>query len=116
MRPLLVWMIGFLMASLRANAADQFVYDAHNKRDPFNPLVTSTGAMVAYDPNLSFGDMSLEGVLVDPQGNSAAIINGKIVKKADHVGPYEVDSIAPDHVELLKDGERFTLKLKRGGS
>ena len=92
-----------------------FVYDDHGKRDPFGALVTSTGAVVAYDSDLSVADLSLEGMLSDPQGNSAAIINGKIVKVSDKIGPYEVESIGADHVDLLKDGQQFLLKLKKGG-
>ena len=104
----------FLVTAVYARA-DQFTYDPHGKRDPFSSLVTSTGAAVAYDSDLTLADMSLEGVMADPSGNSAAIINGKIVKVADQVGPYKVEAISSDQVELTKEGERFTIKLKRGG-
>ena len=115
MRPMVV-MLGFLMLPVSVYATDQFVYDAHSKRDPFSSLVTSSGAMVAYDSELTLSDLNLEGVLADPQGNSAAIINGKIVKVKDQIGSYQVETIAADHVDLIKDNEQFTIKLKKGGS
>lgn len=98
-----------------ALAEDVFVYDAHGKHDPFNALVTTSGSVQIYDSDLTVGDMTLEGVLEDPGGNSAAIINGKIIKVGDLLGPYQVQSIASDHVVLLKDGEGFTLNIKKGG-
>lgn len=96
-------------------AEDVFVYDPHGKHDPFNPLVTTTGSVQIYDTDLTVADMTLEGILEDPGGNSAAIINGKIVKIGELIGPYQVQSIANDHVILLKDGEGLTLNIKKGG-
>ena len=92
-----------------------FVYDDHGKRDPFAPVVNTSGAITVYDSNLSVVDLSLEGIVADAQGNNVAIINGKIVKPGDSIGPYVVDSIAVDMVGLTKDQDHFTLKLKRGG-
>ncbi len=100
---------------LPALAQDGFVYDDHGKRDPFVPLVSSTGMVVTYDENLSLNDLTLEGIVADPSGNNLAIVNGKIVKAHDQVGPYEVEAIANDHVEFLKGAEQFVLKLKKGG-
>ncbi len=90
-----------------------FVYDDHGKRDPFMPLVSSDGLVVSYDEDLSVNDLVLEGIVADASGNNAAIVNGKIVKINDRIGPYVVDSIAVDHVEFLKAGERFVLKIKK---
>lgn len=97
------------------NAQDTFVYDDHGKRDPFVPLVSSSGMVVTYDEDLSLNDLVLEGIVADASGNNAAIVNGKVVKAHDQVGPYTVDVIAVDHVDFLKGTERFTLKLKKGG-
>jgi hypothetical protein len=96
-------------------AQDAFVYDDHGKRDPFVPLVSSTGMVVTYDEDLAVNDLVLEGIVADASGNNAAIVNGKVVKVHDQVGPYIVDVIAVDHVELLKGAEKFILKLKKGG-
>ncbi len=96
-------------------AEDVFVYDPHDKHDPFNPLVTSTGSVQIYDSDLTVSDMTLEGILEDPGGNSAVIINGKVLKVGDPIGAYQVQSVASDHVILLKDGQGFTLNIKKGG-
>ena len=107
----------FLATALPAYAQDgAFVYDDHGKRDPFGPLVTNSGAVVVSDTDLTVADINLEGLVSDPQGNNVAIINGKIVKAGDYVGPYKVETVAVDYVGLLKEQQRITLRLKKGGT
>jgi len=113
MRILLFVLLLFFVNSV--GAQESFVYDDHGKRDPFVPLVSSAGMVVTYDEDLSVNDLVLEGIVSDASGNNAAIVNGKVVKVHDAVGPYVVDVIAMDHVEFLKGADRFILKLKRGG-
>lgn len=110
-----VCIAGIVLAQLKVFSEDVFVYDPHGKHDPFNPLVTSTGSVQIYDSDLTVADMTLEGILEDPGGNSAAIINGKILKVGDQIGAFQVQSILSDHVILLKDAEGFTLNIKKGG-
>jgi hypothetical protein len=95
-------------------AQEAFVYNDHGKRDPFVPLVSSAGMVVTYDEDLSVNDLVLEGIVADSSGNNIAIVNGKVVKIHDLIGPYIVDVIAVDHVEFLKGADRFVLKLKKG--
>lgn len=102
-----------LLSAKSVYAQDSFVYDDHGKRDPFVPLVSPEGLVITYDQDLSVNDLSLEGIVADPSGNNAAIVNGKIVKAHDQIGPYTVDVIADDHVEFLKGTDRFILKLKK---
>jgi hypothetical protein len=89
------------------------VYDDHGKRDPFVPLVSSAGVVISYDQNLSVNDLDLEGIVGDPSGHNVALVNGKIVKLNDQVGPYMVSAIDLDHVEFLKGTEKYILKLKK---
>jgi len=105
-------MLLFLITNL-VYAQEAFVYNEHGKRDPFVPLVSSTGMVVTYDEDLSVNDLSLEGIVADDSGDNVAIVNGKMVKTHDQVGPYIVDVIAIDHVEFLKGDQRFILKLKK---
>ena len=93
-------------------AKDAFVYDDHGKRDPFVPLVSLAGMVVTYDEDLTVNDLVLEGIVADGTGNNVAIVNGKVVKAQDELGPYTVDVISVDHVEFLKGTQRFILKLK----
>jgi len=111
---LLIYAMIFLFAK-SVCAQGNFVYDDHGKRDPFLPLVSPTGMVVTYDEDLSVNDLVLEGIVADAAGNNAALVNGKIVRAHDQIGPYMVDVIAIDHVEFLKSDQRFILKLKSGG-
>lgn len=94
-------------------AEEGFVYNDHGKRDPFTPLVSSSGMVLTYDEDLSLNDLVLEGIVADASGNNAAIVNGKVVRVHDEVGPYVVQTIGTDHVDLMKGSEAFTLKLKK---
>src|SRR5580698_7603988 len=87
-------------------AQESFVYDDHGKRDPFVPLVSSSGLVITYDEDLSVSDLALEGMVADPSVENVAIIDGKILKVNDHIGPYVIDAIALDHVEFLKGTEK----------
>ena len=97
-------------------AQETFVYNDHGKRDPFVPLVSSAGIVVTYDEDLSVNDLVLEGIVADATGDNVAIVNGKIVKPNDVIGPYVVGTIADDHVEFLKGSEKFVLRIKRGNT
>ena len=92
------------------------MYDDHGKRDPFVPLVSAAGMVVTYDEDLSVNDLSLEGIVADASGNNAAIVNGKVVRVHEQIGPYLVDTIAVDHVIFLKGTEKFILRIKRSSS
>ena len=92
-----------------------FVYNDHRHQDPFWPQVSATGIILTQEESLAVGDMILEGIVADAQGKNVAIINGKIVKKGDTIGVYSVAEVRSDEVDVLKDGERFTVKLKKGG-
>jgi hypothetical protein len=111
-----LWIILFLTTTLSfAQDNKNFVYNEHGKKDPFGPLVSSTGAVISYDTDMSATDLILEGVIGDAKGNNLALINGKVVKPGDQVGLYTIDSIGNDHVDLIKGQEHLTVKLKKGG-
>lgn len=107
----------FLIATLPVYAQDKaYVYDDHGKNDPFRPILSETGEVIKYDTQITIDDMKLEGILGDPKGNNVAIINGKIVKPSDKAGPFTVEAVGLEQVDLSKDGEHFMLKLKKGGT
>ena len=93
-------------------AQEAFVYDDHGKRDPFVPLVSSAGMVVTYDEDLSVNDLVLEGIVADASGNNAAIVNGKVVKVHDQIGPYVVDVIAGS-CGIFKRDRRFIIKIEK---
>jgi len=98
------------------DSADEiFVYEDNSRRDPFWSLVNSGGGIVSYDSELSVADLFLEGIVADPGGKSLAIINGKIVRMNDNIDKFVVSEIGVDSVILEKDGQSYSLKLKKGG-
>jgi len=92
---------------------EPFVYNDNGKRDPFMKLVTADGVIISYDMDLLVADLTLEGIIFDPQGNSLAIINGKIVKTDDKIGLFTVSGIEQNKVFLSKGQENFVLELKK---
>lgn len=90
-----------------------FIYQDHGKKDPFWPLVNSTGNIINYDFELSVMDMVLEGVMSDKNGIFVAIVNGRLIKKGDKLGEFMVDSIEKNSVIFSKGEEKFELKLKK---
>ena len=111
MKSLIYFLIVLFLNSVYAHAA--FVYNDHGKRDPFVPLVSSAGMLVTYDQDLAVNDLVLEGIVADASDNNVALVNGKLVKAHDQIGPYMVDSIGTDQVAFVKGAERFILRLKK---
>ena len=102
----------FVMATLAWAQESSFVYNDHGKRDPLWSLVTNSGNIINYDTDLSLSDLTLEGIVVGDKEN-LAIINGRMVKINDKVGQYFVSIISKNSVILIKDQEKFELKLKK---
>jgi hypothetical protein len=109
---LLVGLICVVLGSL-AFAEETFVYDSKGKRDPLMPLVTSQGYIVNVEEELFASDMNLEGIIFDINGNSLAIINGKVVRRGDNIGSYNIQEIEQAKVVLIKGAETYTLELKK---
>lgn len=107
-------LFGFCFYAMAQESVDKpvFVYDDHGKRDPLWPLVTAAGAVMNYETDFLITDLSLEGVVVDSGEGDLAIINGRIVKASDSIGQFIVLQIEPDKVILLKDQQKFELRLK----
>ena len=109
-----IFVIALMWANVGLAQEQGFVYDDHGKRDPFGPLVSSAGMLISYDADLAVNDLSVEGIVADAKGENVAIVNGRIVRPQDHIGPYVVDIITADHIEFLKGTQRFILGLKKG--
>ena len=80
-------------------------YDAHNKRDPFAPLVTLTmkeaAGLLAVE---SIDDISIEGVVYDPKNGSIVIVNGSVLKEGEESGQVKVVKIKPNGVVFSVNG------------
>ena len=106
------WQAGAVAADEPAVKGD-FTYSDHDKRDPFWSLLGNRGTILNFDKDIYASDMVLEGVLLEPTGDSVAIINGNIVKIGDKVGFFIVKEIQVNMVILEKGQEIITLKLKK---
>lgn len=100
---------GTLLLVEGMGAADEAVYDAYGKRDPFAPIVTSTAkeaaGLIGID---SVEDISIEGIVYDPKQGSIAIVNGAVLREQEESGAVKVLKIKTDGVLFLINGvERF---------
>ncbi len=111
---ILISCIMLSVTTLLANQNKNFVYDAKEKRDPFWPLVTSSGTILSYDEDLNYEDLIVEGIVYDSAGNSLAIINGKIFKTGSKITGYLISQIEENRVILIKDNKEFILNLRKG--
>ena len=92
-----------------------YAYDDLGARDPFWPLVSSSGTIISYGQDVSVSDMVLEGIVSSAAGVYTAIINGSIVEAGDTVGVYKIERVESKKVVLSKGNEIFELDLKKGG-
>ena len=101
--------------TLIAEELEQFIYNDHEKRDPFWPLVSPSGTILSYDKDLLISEITLEGIMTDVQGRNVAILNGTVLKQGDKIGLFDIESITKTQVTLHKGQERAILDLNKGG-
>ena len=97
------------------NPPQPSVYDAHNRRDPFVPLVRE-GRVLGGSSETTMGDCSqptLGGILWDPSGHSIALINDSEFKVGDLLSEcdYRVAEIRKDAVVLSREDESIVLRI-----
>ncbi len=89
-----------------------FVYDSKANRDPFVPLVSKDGVRLgSWQKTDAVGDITLEGIVWDPQGEPMAIVNGNIVKEGDTFLNLEVLEIRKEGIRLLKGDKELIINL-----
>ena len=97
---------GMIFMSSALIAAEESMYNAHGKRDPFIPLVTST--MKSSSSNLlgveTIDDLVVEGVVYDPQQGSVVIVNGTVLKEGEELGSVKVVKVKVDGAFFLING------------
>ena len=95
---------GMIFLSPSVYVADDSVYDAHGRRDPFVPLVTasthiSSGLVSVESPE----ELNVEGIVYDPHG-SIVVINGTVLKEGEELGAVKVLKIKPDGALFTVNG------------
>lgn len=91
----------------------KFVYNGHDKRDPFYPMVSDQGeflASVEKTESLN-SELTLEGIVWDERGGSVAIIGGAVVQQGERVGMYQVKTIQKASVLLQSEGGELILRM-----
>ena len=97
---------GIIFMSKPSLAAEKSLYNAHGKRDPFIPLVTST--MKSSSSNLlgvdNIEDVVVEGVVYDARKGSIVIVNGTILREGEELGSVKVLKVQPNGARFLVNG------------
>lgn len=89
-------------------------YNSQNRRDPFLPLVSTSGYVLDLGVDLEVSDLKVEGIMHEETKESLAIVNGKVVKKGDRIGDFTVEEISKDRVVFLgSDGKTIEVVLKK---
>lgn len=88
---------------------EEFRYDSHGKKDPF----VSPAQAVVTTTQMGSGELRLEGVIVDPQGSSYAIVNGQIVRQGEAFEGFLLKKVEPNQALFEKSGEHFAVVLRR---
>lgn len=90
-------------------ADEKSTYNARGKRDPFIPLVTLT--MKSSSSNLlgidNIEDLTVEGVVYDPQHGSVVIVNGAVLKEGEELGGVKI-------LKVESKGVRFSINGVEG--
>lgn len=92
----------------------EFIYDTHEKRNPFLALVSAEGRILAPQASKKRnGEIYVEGIVYDPRGASYAVINGEVVKAGETAGDYQLIRIEPQKIILIKEGKESEIELKK---
>ena len=91
-------------------------YLPKGKRDPFVPLLTPEGQRIhppgEEEPVAGRAAVTLQGIVFDPQAESYAVINGRIVREQEEIDGMKILKIEPDGVTVLVDGTPRTIPLR----
>lgn len=105
-----------LVLVLTCSASGSFAaveYNSAGRRDPFVPLVgvSRVGGGGGVDMILTIEDVSLQGIIMDPDGTRSIIMNGEIVKEGQQIGQLIVEDVGNNLVKIKIGEERHTIKL-----
>ena len=89
---------GIIFLLLNAQAAAGELYDGQGRRDPFAPLVTKTTRQAASTliGVESIDEITIQGVIYDPQHGSMIIANDAVLKEGEEYGAVKVLKIEPN--------------------
>jgi hypothetical protein len=62
---------------------------------------------------IRYRDLTVEGILFDPNGKSFVTVNGEVIPEGESLGNITVKKISKDSVELIVDGETKIIEVKQ---
>ena len=93
--------------------ADNHVYNAKGKRDPFIPLIGQEKKKITgLEGVASLDELTLEGIAIGALGKRIAIMNGQMVRENDVFGMLLIKKISQKSVDLSIDGKDYRLELQ----
>lgn len=92
--------------------AQEYTYKYQGQRDPFIPLISSSGYLVNLEPQEN-GALHLEGIMYDADGESMIIVNGELLRVGESIGNAMISSIEPDKVIVIKNNEKVEIEFRR---
>ena len=94
-----------------------YEYYSKGKRDPFVPLITGTviKSSLGLQAIETIDDVILEGIILDPRGESMAVLNGEVVKEGDRAYNIEIVKIYYNAVTIKLNEKVHTINLVEEG-
>ncbi len=93
---------------------EQYFYKNEGKRDPFISLISPAGYLIDQDAQDN-KTLRLEGIIVDPKGDSIAIINGLMMRVGEKIGDSVISNIEENKVTVIQDNQKVDIELRREG-
>lgn len=60
------------------------------------------------------GDLELQAISIDTQGNGLVVIGGEIYREGDVVGIYKIIKIGKDYIVVNRGGSNIIIRLEKG--
>ena len=109
----LVVVLAFVLSCPPAQAE----YQPKGKRDPFVPFILSDGRHVNLPgeegASTGLGSTVLQGILFDPRGSSAAILNGRVLRENEEWEGIKLLKIENNSVTISRNGETYQMILRK---
>lgn len=89
-----------------------FVYDSKGKRDPFISLIGKNVKLTDVELLESIEQVRVEGVIVDPDKGSSAIVNGQIIRVGEFLGGFKLEKVTNYYIVMKRDEKEYTIQFR----
>jgi hypothetical protein len=104
----------FLLGKVHFSVASEplFVYDSKEKRDPFISLIGKNVKLTDVELLESIDQVRVEGVIIDPNKGSSAIVNGQIIRVGEFLGGFRLEKVTNYHIVMKRDEQEHTIQFR----